>query len=149
MYTYPYPRPALTVDALVIAEYPESPKILLIRRGKDPFAGRWALPGGFADMDETLEQACIRELLEETGLSVPGMDQFRVYDAVDRDPRQRTISVAFCSFMPHAAKAKGGDDASDAGWFPIDQLPSLAFDHDRILSDFLAEMACRFRTGAK
>ena len=149
MYTYKYPRPALTVDALIIAGYPGNPHILLIQRGRDPFAGMWALPGGFADMDETLEQACSRELEEETGISVPGLKQFRVYDAVDRDPRHRTVSVVFYSFVPVILTAKGGDDASAAGWFPTDRLPSLAFDHEIIVREFLTEVDSRSRAGAE
>lgn len=149
MYTYAYPRPALTVDALVISGYPEYPLVLLIKREKEPFAGKWALPGGFADMDETLEEACRRELQEETGLVLPAMIQFRVYDALDRDPRHRTISVAFYSFIDGIPEVLGGDDAAEARWFSIRQLPELAFDHDVIAADFLPEIAIRFRAFAK
>lgn len=149
MYTYAYPRPALTVDALVISGYPEYPLVLLIKREKEPFAGKWALPGGFADMDETLEEACRRELQEETGLVLPAMSQFRVYDALDRDPRHRTVSVAFYAFTEGIPEVRGGDDAAEARWFSTSLLPAMAFDHDRIASDFLQEIAGRFRAFAK
>jgi 8-oxo-dGTP diphosphatase len=149
MYTYAYPRPALTVDALVIAGLPEQASVLLIERGREPFSGKWALPGGFVDMDETLEKACCRELAEETGLSVNTMEQFRVYDAIGRDPRHRTISVVFYAFIPEILPVNGGDDASGARWFALESIPSLAFDHDRIIRDFLSEIEVRFRAGAK
>jgi 8-oxo-dGTP diphosphatase len=136
-YTYAYPRPALTVDALVLAGAGEEWKILLIRRGREPFAGMWAFPGGFVDMEETLERASLRELEEETGLKLTAMEQFRVFDAPGRDPRHRTISVVFYAFLPEVGAVKGGDDASAAGWFPLNDLPPLAFDHAHILSQFL------------
>lgn len=135
MYSYRYPRPAVTVDALVLAA---RQMLLLIRRDKDPYAGMWALPGGFMDMEETLEAACIRELFEETGLQLPNMNQFRVFDAPDRDPRHRTLSVVHYAFIEATIPVSGGDDAAEAEWFPIDQLPALAFDHGEIISDFLA-----------
>jgi len=137
MYSYRYPRPAVTVDALVLAA---GNMLLLIKRDKDPYAGTWALPGGFVDMDETLEAACIRELFEETGLKVSQMKQFRVFDAPLRDPRHRTLSVAHYVFVDTTIPVKGGDDAAEAGWFPIDQLPALAFDHGDIISGFLTAL---------
>jgi 8-oxo-dGTP diphosphatase len=137
-YIYDYPRAALTVDAIVIATEPEGYSILLIKRGNDPFKGLWALPGGFVSMDETLEQACLRELREETGLDLVKMEQFRVFDAIDRDPRHRTISLAFRASLPAKWDVKGGDDAAVAQWFPVNALPSLAFDHEEIIAQFLA-----------
>ena len=95
MYNYEYPRAALTVDAIVFAKENNSIFILLIQRGNEPFKNMWALPGGFIEMDETLENACKRELAEETGLQVEKMTQFKAFDAVNRDPRHRTISVIF------------------------------------------------------
>ncbi len=136
-FSYTYPRPALTVDALVAAGAADRVKILLIRRGKDPYAGMWALPGGFVDMEETLERACLRELKEETGMVLPAMQQFRVFDAPGRDPRHRTISVVFYAFIPDEMPVKGGDDASEAAWFSHNELPPLAFDHGEIISCFL------------
>ena len=134
MYTYKYPRPALTTDALILKK--GTAEILLIQRGIDPFKGQWALPGGFVEMDEELAVACQRELQEETGLVVSTLEQFRVYDKVDRDPRGRTISVVFYGFMDKDADVKGGDDAAQAAWFKLDQLPELAFDHAQIIKDF-------------
>lgn len=138
-FTYTYPRPALTVDAIVVAENRNKREILLIRRGKVPFEGAWALPGGFVDMDETLEAACLRELEEETGLKLPALEQFRVFDAPGRDPRQRTISVVFYAFLPEVVGVCGNDDAAEACWFPLFHLPPLAFDHREIVERFRAE----------
>ncbi|PIF02290.1 MAG: NUDIX hydrolase [Draconibacterium sp.] len=140
MYTYAYPRAALTVDAVVLAFEKNAdeviPFVLLIERAGEPFKGLWALPGGFIEMDELLEAACKRELYEETGIKVDAMQQFRVYDAIGRDPRHRTISVVFTCELEKRQNAIGGDDAAKAVWFPLQSLPQLAFDHARILSDF-------------
>jgi 8-oxo-dGTP diphosphatase len=135
-YSYEYPRPGLTVDALIIAREKGDWRLLLICRGKEPFKGLWALPGGFVHMDETLEQACCRELEEETGLHLSAMEQFRVFDGLDRDPRHRTISVVFYAILPLVCEVKGEDDASDARWFPLSDLPELAFDHGEIIREF-------------
>jgi 8-oxo-dGTP diphosphatase len=137
-YTYEYPRPALTVDALIFTGEKGELRVLLIQRGKEPFKGSWALPGGFVNMDETLEQACCRELEEETGVQLGNMKQFMVFDALDRDPRHRTISVVFYAILSEACDVKGEDDASDARWFPLTNLPELAFDHREIISDFIS-----------
>jgi 8-oxo-dGTP diphosphatase len=136
MYTYKYPRAALTVDAIAYYYSEKTPYVLLIQRGGDPFKNKWALPGGFIEMDETLEQACIRELEEETGLQVQHMQQFRAYDAPDRDPRHRTISVIFSVKLEKAEPVAGNDDASKAEWYSINNLPELAFDHAQILNDY-------------
>jgi len=136
MYTYEYPRAALTVDSIVFTRRGEQTQVLLIQRGREPFKNKWALPGGFVDMNETLEQACIRELEEETGLVVKKMEQFRAYDAIDRDPRHRTISIIFSTEVDYEFEVKGGDDASQASWFSLSELPELAFDHQQILDDF-------------
>lgn len=137
MYSYKYPRAALTVDAIVFVNEASSTKILLIERGNEPFKNKWALPGGFVDMDETLETACKRELEEETGLVLGSMQQFRTYDAIDRDPRHRTISVVFTAELNEKAKVIGNDDAAQAAWFSINDLPELAFDHLQIVNDFV------------
>ena len=136
MYSYKYPRAALTVDAIVYSKEKNGISVLLIQRGRDPFINKWALPGGFIEMDETLESACIRELEEETGLKVQQMEKFRTYDAIDRDPRHRTISVVFSTELEELKKVSGSDDAINAKWFNTDKLPDLAFDHAIILNDF-------------
>ncbi|MCF6333971.1 MAG: NUDIX hydrolase [Draconibacterium sp.] len=139
MFTYQYPRAALTTDAIVfVREENLSPNtfVLLIQRGREPFKNKWALPGGFIEMDETLEDACIRELKEETGLVVDKMTQFKTYDSINRDPRHRTISVAYFTELKTKAIVKGGDDAARAEWFPVDKMPELAFDHRQILEEF-------------
>lgn len=139
MYTYNYPRAALTVDAIVFVPDSEITWVLLIERGNEPFKKRWALPGGFINMDETLEEACKRELLEETGLKVDAMTQFKAFDAINRDPRHRTISVVFSVRLKEKVQVAGGDDASRADWFPITELPDLAFDHESVLRQFFGK----------
>jgi 8-oxo-dGTP diphosphatase len=136
MYSYIYPRLAITVDAVVFTNVNSMFYVLLIRRGQEPFKGKWALPGGFAGVDELLQTACIRELEEETGLQVKKMKQYRTYDAIDRDPRHRTISVVYSAEIKDKQPVKGSDDAAQAHWFPVKNLPDLAFDHQQILDDF-------------
>jgi 8-oxo-dGTP diphosphatase len=136
MYTYNYPRAALTTDAIVFVKEENEIFVLLIERGRIPFKNKWALPGGFIETDELLETACKRELQEETGLIVDKMTQFRTYDAIGRDPRHRTISVVFSAEINEKAKVSGNDDAARADWFPVSDLPELAFDHQQILDDF-------------
>jgi len=140
-YTYKYPRPAVTVDILVFRKHEKKRELLLIRRKHDPFAGKWALPGGFMDMDETLEEAAARELKEETGLEGLPLEQLKAYSALHRDPRHRTVSVAFTGVMTGNRPPKAGDDAREAAWFPVDSLPDLAFDHDRIIADGLLKIS--------
>jgi len=137
MYTYQYPRPAVTVDAIIICN---RISVLLIERGREPFKGKWALPGGFVDMDEDLETACRRELEEETGLRVGELKQFKTYGSVDRDPRGRTISVIFYAFPEKELIPLAGDDAAKAQWFLLDNLPELAFDHQQIIDEFTSEI---------
>ena len=141
MYTYKYPRPAVTADCVVIGHAADNSRhVLLIRRGNEPYKGCWALPGGFMDMEETLEQCALRELKEETGLTPTGdITELKSFSTVDRDPRGRTITVAFLTEMP-LTEAKGGDDAAEARWFPLDKLPPLAFDHDEIIKEALARI---------
>lgn len=133
-YTYKYPRPAVTADCVVMTR--ESvPQVLLIERGADPYKGCWAFPGGFMNMDETTEQCAIRELEEETGLKVSDLQQIGAYSKVDRDPRGRTITVAYLAIVDAPVAVIGQDDAAKAQWFPIDALPPLAFDHEEIMKD--------------
>lgn len=133
-YTYKYPRPAVTADCVVMTNEP-LPKVLLIQRGAAPFKGAWAFPGGFMNMDETTEQCAIRELEEETGLKVTAVHQIGAYSKVDRDPRGRTITVAYLAIIDSPEKVIGQDDAAKAEWFPITELPHLAFDHYDIMQD--------------
>lgn len=137
-YTYKYPRPAVTADCVVITREEEL-KVLLIQRGNEPFKGCWAFPGGFMDIDETTEQCAIRELKEETGLDVTGGQQLGCYSKVDRDPRGRTLTVAYLAIIDEAKDVKGLDDATKAEWFPINNLPELAFDHNSIMIDAIKE----------
>ena len=128
-FTYTYPRPALTVDALVFRRSNEEREVLLIQRDRPPFEGGWALPGGFVDMDETLEQAVCRELEEETALQNIVLNQLHTFSSIDRDPRGRTISVVFWGVYDKEQPLSAGDDARQAAWFPLNKLPVLAFDH--------------------
>ena len=133
-YTYKYPRPAVTADCIVITKEPD-PKVLLIERGDEPFKGCWAFPGGFMNMDETTEQCAIRELEEETGLRVSDVHQIGAYSKVDRDPRGRTVTVAYLAIVDEPITVNGQDDAAKAQWFSLSALPVLAFDHDEIVQD--------------
>jgi len=133
-YTYEYPRPAVTADCVVITKEAEA-KVLLIERGGEPFKGCWALPGGFMNMDETTEQCAFRELEEETGLKIGEVHQIGAYSRVDRDPRGRTITVAYLAVVDAPIAVKGQDDAAKAQWFPLSALPELAFDHADIMRD--------------
>ena len=133
-YTYKYPRPAVTADCVVITKEAE-PKVLLIERGDKPFKGCWAFPGGFMNMDETTEQCAIRELEEETGLKVSEVHQIGAYSKVNRDPRGRTVTVAYLAIIDAPMAVKGQDDAAKAQWFPLSALPELAFDHDEIMRE--------------
>ncbi len=132
-FSYDYPRPALTVD-IVIATREARPQVLLIRRKHDPFAGSWALPGGFVDESERLADAARRELEEETGLKVADLEQLFTAGDPGRDPRGWTVSVVYLARVELAQmKAVAADDAEEVGWFPLDELPALAFDHTMIL----------------
>ena len=135
-YIYKYPRPAVTADCVVITNE-QQPKVLLIQRGNEPFKGCWAFPGGFMDMDETTEHCAVRELKEETGLAVSDLHQIGAYSKIDRDPRGRTISVAYLVIIDSPVEVTGQDDAAKAEWFPITNLPHLAFDHFDIMQDAL------------
>jgi 8-oxo-dGTP diphosphatase len=133
-YCYDYPRPALTADIVLFGKEKNRLHVLLIERANDPFKGAWAFPGGFMDEDETIEACAARELKEETGLTGISLEQFHVFSEPGRDPRGRTVSVAFIAFIPmDIHQGKAGDDAANVGWFPVDSLPELAFDHDQVM----------------
>ena len=133
---YEWPRPAVTTDIAVFAERDGVLSILLIQRGGEPFAGCWALPGGFLEETETLEACAARELREETGLEAGSLCLFGAYSAPGRDPRGRTVTVAYWTRVKESSGATAaGDDAADCRWFALDKLPALAFDHDKIVGD--------------
>jgi len=133
-YTYEFQRPALTVDCVVFGLDEEDLKIILIQRDREPFEGRWAIPGGFVHIDESLEEAAIRELKEETGIQNVFLEQLYTFGDIDRDPRERVVSVAYYALVnlrDHDIRAT--TDARNAAWFSVDDIPSLPFDHDRIV----------------
>lgn len=133
-YVYDYPRPMVTVDAVVFTLRDGHRELLLIQRKNPPYAGCWALPGGFVDMDESLECAVARELAEETGLSGIALTQFHAFGDPGRDPRGRNICIAYVGEADwRSAAPRAADDAGDVRWFPLDALPPLAFDHARIV----------------
>ncbi len=132
-YCYKYPHPAVTTDCVIFGyDVKDGLSVLLVRRGLDPYKGSWAFPGGFIRMDEDAETGARRELKEETGLDAAYVEEFGCFSDVDRDPRERVITIAFFALV-RKSDVKGGDDAEDASWFPLDRIPPLAFDHDRIL----------------
>ncbi len=139
VYTYDYPRPMVTVDAAILSMRGGKRHVLLIRRGRPPFEGTWALPGGFVEIDEPLEAAVARELAEETGLTGVVLRQLHTFGEPGRDPRGRSISVVYWGEAPPDAVVTGGDDAAEAAWFPVDALPSLAFDHEKVVK-YLVEV---------
>jgi 8-oxo-dGTP diphosphatase len=144
MPTYEYPRPALTVDVAVFRGAAGDREVLLIQRAQEPFAGMWALPGGFVDEDEPLEAAARRELLEETGLDPNGdFTQVGAYGDPGRDPRGWTVSVVFVISLDwdDNGQAQAGSDAAEAAWHRVSDLPRLAFDHDSVVSDALRHAA--------
>lgn len=136
MYCYKYPHPAVTADCIVYSREGNKLSILLIKRKNPPYKDSWAFPGGFVNIDESAEEAAVRELKEETGLEISDIEQLKAYSNPDRDPRERVITIAFIAESLNR-EVKGGDDAKEAKWFPIDNLPPLAFDHELILKDAL------------
>ncbi|WP_165228860.1 NUDIX domain-containing protein [Aquisphaera insulae] len=142
-YCYDHPRPMVTVDLVVFTRIDGAEHVLLIRRRRDPFAGSWAIPGGYLEMDEAPEAGARRELREETGLIIPGpVEPIGFFGEPDRDPRGRTITLAFAAILAGTDhRIEGGDDAAEAAWQPLDGHFALAFDHAKILGaarDWLA-----------
>lgn len=143
-YTYEYPRAALAVDCVVLGLGDGDLKVLLVQRGRPPFEGQWALPGGFVGLDETLEEAAGRELEEETGVSSVSLEQLHTFGALERDPRERVVSVAYyASVNPAEHPLRAGTDAREVAWFPVHEVPTLAFDHAEILVAALERYAAR------
>lgn len=136
-YSYDYPRPSVTVDIILFTFHEDRLKVLLIRRSHAPFADRWALPGGFVNIDEDLEEAARRELNEETNVSDVYLEQLYTFGDPDRDPRGRVITVAYFALLSNdqvnQLQIRGASDAGKAAWWDIYALPELAFDHARIL----------------
>ncbi|MBO7445300.1 MAG: NUDIX hydrolase [Bacteroidales bacterium] len=138
-YSYQYPHPAVATDCVVFGFDGKDLNILLIERGLDPYKGMWAFPGGFMKIDETAETCARRELSEETGLDIQVMKQLGAFSSVQRDPRERVVSIAFYVLV-QPSEVSGGDDARQARWFPIDDVPQLAFDHDFILRKAMSQL---------
>jgi 8-oxo-dGTP diphosphatase len=144
--TYEYPRPALTVDAVVFGLDDQDLKVLLVRRGLEPFEGKWALPGGFVRVGESLEDAVRRELQEETGVTDVFLEQLYTFGAVDRDPRERVVTVAYYALVRLSDhRVQAATDARDAAWFAVSEARGLAFDHDRILAVALERLKGKVR----
>jgi len=139
-YIYDWPRPMVTVDAIVFAFFDNKAKLLLVTRKSEPFKSKWALPGGFVDIDEELDKAATRELAEETGLTNVPLEQMHTFGNLGRDPRGRQITITFTGIAEKGlSKIKAGDDADKVRWFDIEKLPKeMAFDHKKI-----AEFAIR------
>jgi 8-oxo-dGTP diphosphatase len=145
-YTYQYPRAALTVDCAVFGFDEGELKVLLIQRALEPFKGGWALPGGFVRVEETLDAAARHELAEETGLKNVFLEQLYTFSTVDRDPRERVVSIAYYALVKLSDhRAKAATDAANAEWFPVSKAPRLAFDHAEILGVALKRLRSKVR----
>ncbi len=143
-YEYEYPHPAVTVDVVIFTIRNDDLKVLLIKRALEPFVGRWALPGGFVDIDESLVDAAKRELREETGVAAAYLEQLYTFGAPKRDPRERVIIVVYYALTPSdALEIKAASDAEGVGWFGIDELPELAFDHSDIMDMALTRLSAK------
>lgn len=143
-YHYKYPHPAVTTDCVIFGYENGRLKVLLIERGREPYKGQWAFPGGFLNIDESADDGAMRELQEETGLTNAKIHQFHTFTAPNRDPRERVISIAYYALV-RLQDVKGGDDAAKAEWFDINDTPLLAFDHDNMLNlaiNALRRQAC-------
>jgi 8-oxo-dGTP diphosphatase len=149
-FTYEYPRPEVSVDIVVFTVRNNRLQVLLVRRGREPFRGEWALPGGFVQIEESLDQAALRELQEETGLAEAYLEQLYTYGRPDRDPRGRVITVAYFALIPADApvRLEGGSDADETGWWALEDRPQLAFDHDEIISYALRRLRYKLEYSA-
>lgn len=146
IYTYDFPRSSLTVDCVVFGLDQEDLKIMLIKRKLSPFQGKWALPGGFVHIDENLEEAAKRELKEETGIEKVFLEQLYTFGEVNRDPRERVVTVAYYALVKLGGhKIQAMTDAVKAAWFSVDELPELAFDHERIIETALQRLKGKVR----
>ena len=141
-YVYDWPRAMVTTDAVVFTYSGDSAKVLLINRGKEPYKGQWALPGGFVEIDEELEDAVVRELAEETGLTGIRLEQMHTFGTIGRDPRGRQITIVYMGIATEEQTGiKAGDDAAQAQWFDIEELPSnMAFDHNEVVRFAIAKL---------
>jgi 8-oxo-dGTP diphosphatase len=145
-FRYDYPRPAVTVDTVVFGYQEGELSLLLIERGLSPYKGAWALPGGFVHLDETLDAAAKRELAEEAGVHDVYLEQLYTFGRVDRDPRERVLSVAYFALVKPAQHAlKATTDATNAKWFPVSHLPKVAFDHAEIIDVAVRRLRMKVR----
>jgi 8-oxo-dGTP diphosphatase len=145
-YTYEYPRPAVSADCVLFGFDGDDLNVLLIERGQEPYKGKWAFPGGFLNMDETTLQCAIRELGEETGINGLQMEQLGTFSGVDRDPRGRVITVAYIAIVRMAGTDPvAGDDAANARWFKLKDIPPLGFDHDLVLRTAVGRLKADFK----
>ncbi len=142
LYSYKYPHPAVTTDCVIFGFDGKKLKVLLIQRGIEPYKGAWAFPGGFLKMDETADQCARRELFEETGLTNASVEQFHTFSDIYRDPRERVITIAYQALV-RISDVKGGDDAAVAKWFDINEMPPLAFDHEKIMKKAIEYLRSR------
>lgn len=145
-FTYEYPRPFLTVD-LVVFGLGDELEVLLVRRGSSPYEGSWALPGGHVNVNEPLPEAALRECREETKVEPSHLEQLATFGQPGRDPRGWVVSVAYLALLrkDQVNQPSGGDDAAEASWVPLSQVPPLAFDHDQILQTAVARLRSKLR----
>ena len=140
-FTYDYPRPSVTVDIIIFSKEKKETQVLLIQRKHEPFKDEWALPGGFIEMDETIEKSALRELEEETGITGIAIQQFLTFGDPGRDPRGRTVSIIYYGFAKkNTLHTKAGDDAKHLDWHSINDLPELAFDHEIIIKEAIEKL---------
>ncbi|MBP3419162.1 MAG: DUF4491 family protein [Marinifilaceae bacterium] len=149
-YNYRYPHPAITADCLLFAYHKGELEVLLIERGGEPYKGYWAIPGGFMEMDETTESCSRREMMEETGIKVNYLKEVKSYSNVNRDPRERVVTITYCTLeQKDNVTPEAGDDAQNVAWFPIRNLPKLAFDHKEMIIDSIHVMKCEIEIAIK